>query len=62
MIQPFYDREIAAANVKRFRVPVIPGRPANGAGPGLPGHLERLISAAPLGAWPLADRWRALTR
>jgi hypothetical protein len=44
----------------RIDVPVIPGpdgarRPAAGR----PGHLERLLSDAPRGSWPLADRYRA---
>ena len=61
-MKPFYDQQIAAANVARFRVPVVPGldgasRPA---GPGEAGHLERLLSAAPVGAWPLADRWKSI--
>jgi hypothetical protein len=58
------EQEIAF-NLSVYAVPVIPGPavlPAAAAGPGQPGHLERLITAAPVGLWPLADRGRDVSR
>jgi hypothetical protein len=59
------EQEIAF-NLSVYAVPVIPGPvgppPATAAGPGQPGHLERLITAAPVGLWPLADRGRDVSR
>jgi hypothetical protein len=56
-------RDRVAFNLAVFAVPVIPGPDGARRRPqiGEPGHMERLLSAAPRGSWPLADRWRALS-
>lgn len=52
-----------AFNLAVFAVPVIPGPDGIRRPPklGEPGHLERLMTGATRGSWPLADRWRDLT-
>jgi hypothetical protein len=56
--------ERIAFNLSVFAVPVIPGPDGARRPPrlGEPGHLERLMSASPVGSWPLADRWRDIRR